>query len=150
MSKKTLDLEKQIMAKVHSGAIVMKPRWYFILGTMLMSVGLVGLSIGAIFLTNLSFFMLRQHGPMGEYRLQLMLESFSWWIPALALAGIGGGVWLLKKYDFSYKKNFGLLVLGFVLSILAAAFVIDYSGLNDTWSRGPMRGFYQRLQNQDS
>jgi hypothetical protein len=150
MSKKTLELEKNIMAKVQSGAIVMKPRWYFVLGTVLMSAGLVGLSIGAIFLTNLSFFMVRQHGPMGEYRLQLMWESFSWWIPALAIAGIGAGVWLLKKYDFSYKKNFGLLLFGFVLSILAAAFIIDCSGLNDTWSQGPMRGFYQRLQNQDS
>ncbi len=151
MSKKTINLEKNIMAKVKSGKITMKPRWYFILGSLLMIAGLSGLSIGAIFLTNLSFFLLRQHGPRGDYRLQLMLESFPWWIPFLAIIGIVGGVWILKKYDFSYKKNFSLIVIGFVLSILAAAFIIDYSGLNDFWShQGPMRGFYQRLKNQDS
>jgi hypothetical protein len=156
MSKKTINssaknLEKTIMAKVKSGKITMKPRWYFIVGSLLISTGLIGFSIGAIFLTNLSFFLLRQHGPMGEYRLQLMLNSFSWWIPILAIIGIAGGVWLLKKYDFSYKKNFGLIVLGFVFSIVIAAFIIDLSGLNNIWSRkGPMRGFYQRLESQES
>lgn len=151
MSKKTISLEKNIMAKVKSGQIIMKPRWYFVMGSLLMIAGLISFSIGAIFLTNLSFFLLRQHGPMEDFRLQLMLDNFSWWIPPLAIIGILGGVWLLKKYDFSYKKNFGLIVVGFVLSILAAAFIIDYSGLNDFWShQGPMRGFYQKLKNQDS
>ena len=156
MSKKTINsstknLEKTIMAKVKSGKIAMKPRWYFVLGSLLMSLGIIGFSIGAIFLTNLSFFLLRQHGPMGEYRLQLMLNSFSWWIPFLAILGITIGVWLLKKYDFSYKNNFGLIAFVFVFSIIAAAFIIDFSGFNNIWShQGPMRGFYQRLENQDS
>ena len=155
MSKKTIknktkierNLEKTVMAKITAGTINMKPRWFFVLGSVSMMFGLVSASIGAIFLINLIFFLLRQHGPMGEWRLQLMLESFPWWILLLALGGIVSGIYLLKKYDFSYKNNFSLIVGVFVVAIILAAFLIDLTGLNDFWfRREPMRKFYQRYQ----
>ena len=145
-----VDLEKAIMAKVKSNEISMKPRWYFIFGSFLTMAGLVGFSIGSIFLTNITLFLLRRHGPMGQWRLEQMISSFPWWVPVLAIVGSGLGIWMLKKYDFSYKKNFWLIVGCFVISIALAAFVLDYSGLNDIWSRqGPMRRFYQKIENQN-
>lgn len=131
------------MAKVRSSEISMRPRWYFVVGSLLTMLGLVSGSIGAIFLTNLTLFSLRQHGPMGPWRLQIMLESFPMWVPLLAVLGIALGIWMLRKYDFSYKNNFWLVVAGFIISIILAAVIIDYLSLNDTWLRqGPMRRFY--------
>jgi hypothetical protein len=75
------------MTKITTGDINMKPRWFFVLGSASMIIGLVASSISAIFLMNLLFFSLRQHGPMGEWRLQSMLESFPWWVLLLALGG---------------------------------------------------------------
>jgi hypothetical protein len=145
------DFEKTIMAKVRSNEILMKPRWYFVLGSISMITGLVGLSIGVVFLTNLMFFLLRQHGPGSQWRLELILNSFSWWIPAVAFAGISLGVWLLKRFDFSYRKNFTLIAVGFITSIILAALAMDALGFNDIWSkRTPMRRFYQQLENRDS
>ena len=151
MSKKlktpVVDLEKTIMSKVQSNEIAMKPRSFFVVGSLLAILGLAGLSIGAVFLTNLTLFSLRRHGPMAQWRLQQLLTSFPLWIPILAILGIVLGIWMLRAYDFSYKKNFWLVVLGFVLSVLLAAFMIDQLGLNDMWSRrGPMRQFYQQLE----
>lgn len=151
MSKKTiknkLNLEKTVMAKITTGAINMKPRWFFVLGSISMILGLVSASIGAIFLINLIFFLLRQHGPMGEWRLQLMTENFPWWILLLAVGGIVFGIYLLRKYDFSYKKNFSLIAGVFVIALILAAFLINLTGINDLWSRqGSMRRFYQRYQ----
>jgi uncharacterized membrane protein YdcZ (DUF606 family) len=145
-------LETAVMNKISAGHIIMRPRWYFILGSTLMGLGLVAASIGAIFLINLNFFLLRQHGPMGELRLQLMLESFPWWIPFLAILGIATGVFLLKKYDFSYKRNFTLIASFFVIALILAAFLIDLTGINDTWFRqGPMKRLYQNQRiNQQS
>jgi hypothetical protein len=146
---KQVDLGKTIMAKVKSNEIAMKPRWYFIVGSLLMIAGLVGLSIGTIFLTNITLFLLRRHGPMGEWRLQIMLNSFPWGVPILALVGILSGGWVLKKYDFSYKKNYWLIMVGFIVSIFIAAFLLDYLGLNDIWSRkSPMRRFYLQIENE--
>ena len=145
MSKKTI--ETTVMSQIINGKISMKPRWYFIVGSLLMSTGLIGLSIGAIFLLNLSFFLLRQHGPMGEWRLQLMLETFPLWVPALAILGIITGIFFLKKFDFSYKKNFSAIILVFIATIVLAGFIIDYTGINDTWLRqGQMRKLYHTNQ----
>jgi hypothetical protein len=141
------DFEKTIMAKVKSNEISMKPRWYFVLGSSLMVAGLAGLSVVAVFLTNLTLFLLRQHGPMGQWRLQMLLSSFPLWVPILAIAGIVFGIWMLRKYDFSYKKNFWLIMVGFIVSVIIAACIIDHLGLNEIWSkRGPMRGFYQQME----
>lgn len=146
-----MDFEKEVMAKVESNQIVMRPKWYFVIGSLLSLVGLVGLTIGAVFLGNITFFLLRSHGPMGQWRLESMIASFPWWIPILAIGGMVLGIWLLKKYDFSYKKNFLLIVIGFVASIIIASWAIDRLGLNETWSRRrPMRRFYQRLEKQEN
>lgn len=145
------DFEKIIMAKVKSNEISMKPRWYFMLGSLLMVVGLAGFGIGAIFLTNLTLFLLRRHGPIREWKLQAIISGFPLWIPILAIVGITVGIWFLRKYDFSYKKNFWLIVIGFIVSVILAAFILDYSGLNDMWSRqGPMKRFYQQIEGQNS
>jgi len=129
----------------------MKPRWFFVVGSLLMMAGLVGLSIGAVFLTNITLFLLRQHGPMGQWRLQVMLDNFPLWVPVLAVAGIVLGIVLLRKYDFSYKKNFWIIISGFIISIILAGFVMDYLGLNDVWSRqGPMKRFYQEIEGKNT
>jgi hypothetical protein len=146
-----IDFEKNVMAKVKSDEISMKPRWYFVLGSISLFAGLIGASVGAIFLTNLTLFLLHQHGPMGNWRLQTMLSSFPLWVPVLAIFGTIFGIWMLRKYDFSYKKNFWLVVIGFIFSILLAASVMDYLGLNNILSRqGPMRRFYQQVKGQNS
>ena len=141
-----LNLEKTVMGKIKLGQVRMKPKWFFIVGSLLMTIGLASLTVGAIFLANLTIFLIRKKGP-GYGRLSMMLTSFPWWIPVLAVLGVVLGVVLFKKYDFFYKKNFLLIVAGFIASIIIAAFAIDYLGLNDIWSRrGPMRRFYQQLE----
>jgi len=139
------------MEKVKTNEIMMRPKWHFILGSFLMVIGLISFSVVAIFLANLTFFLMKQHGPMGEWRLQLMLQSFPLWIPLLAIVSIIPGAWMLKKYDFSYKKNFVLIVCGFVFSIILAAAILDYSGLDNLWfKQGPMKRFYQQIENGSS
>lgn len=145
------DLEKEVMDKVMSGQLAMKPKWFFAAGSILSLAGLVGLSISAVFLTNIIIFLVRKHGPMGQWRLETMLGSLPWWIPVLAVLGIAGGIWFLKKYDFSYKKNFLLIIAGFVLSIIITAWAVDRLGLNEALSRGgQMRRFYQQMERQDN
>jgi hypothetical protein len=94
-------------------------------------------------------FLIRKRGP-GIGRLNLMLDSFPLWIPVVAVLGIIAGVWILKKYDFSYKKNYRLIVYGFIISVILAAFMVDYLGLNDIWAkRGPMQRFYHQIEYQN-
>ena len=137
------------MSRIKKDHIAMKPRWYFVLGTSALVVGLVGLSIVLVFLVNLTVFSLRTHGPMGDMRYQQLLASFPWWIPLIVVVGLGLGIFLLKKYDFSYKKNFLLVILGFIAVILLSGIVADALGINTFLSRqGQMRRLYQQVENQ--
>lgn len=147
LKKSSLNLEKNIMDKVKTGSVRMKPRWHFILGSFALYTGLAGIATVLIFVNNLAFFLLRQHGPMGEWRLQQILSSFTWWLPVLAIIGIFSGIKLLQKYDFSYKKNFAFLIISLLLVIIFTSALIDYLGFNEIWSkRGPMRHFYPNWQ----
>ena len=148
---KTSNIEDVVMTKIKSDQIVMKPKWFFVVGSSLMIVGLVSLGMLTIFLTNLTIFLLRQHGPNSQWRLQLILESLPLWVPILAVLGICLGLWLLKKYDFSYKKNFRLIALVFIVSITLIAFLLDYTGLDNIWmKRGPMLRFYKQNLDQEN
>jgi hypothetical protein len=151
MNNPTLDIEQSVMAKVRANEIIMKPKWYFVIGMVLTIVGLTASAIASIFVLNLSLFLLRSHGPMGQWRLQQILESFPVWLPILAIVGVATGIWLLKKFDFSYKRNFAIVIASFIGIVVLSAFILDYTGLSDIWFRqGPMRGFYRQNQNIDS
>lgn len=149
INKTKSDMEKIVMKKIKAEEIKMKPKWLFVLGSIFAMAGLVGLTVGAIFLTNLTIFLIKKRGP-GYGRLDLMLESFPIWVPALAILGIIFGIWMLKKYDFSYKKNFLLIILAFITSVVMGGLLVNQLGLNNIWShQGPMRRFYQQFENQE-
>jgi len=151
MSKINSEIEDKVMTRIKTEEVTMKPRWYFVVGSVFMLLGLVSLTVGSIFLSNLTLFLLKQHGPMGQWRLETLLDSFSWWIPALAILGMTIGIMMLRQYDFSYRKNLTLVVLGFLASIIISALLIDHFGLNNLWSQlGPMKKFYQQLENKNT
>lgn len=144
---KKIDIQQIVMSQISSGKIRPLPRWYFVLGSILSLFGLVGLIIFAIFITNLIFFMLRSHGPMFSTRLTQIINSFPWWLVILASMSIIGGIFLLKKYDFSYQKNFRLIIVLFIISVIFSAWVIDNLGLNESLLRkNQFKPFYQRFQ----
>ena len=147
MSKsKKLDLETKIVSKIKTGEIHMKPRWYFIAGSTLLFSSLVGLSMVIIFLMNLIAFLIRKRGPIVGWRLETTLSTFPWWVPIAAIVGVVVAIWLLKKYDFSYKKNFSLIIFIFIVSLLFAGLLLDQLGLNEHLSKGRMRKFYQEYE----
>jgi len=145
MPKEKLNITDNVMSRIQSGRIHMKPRWYFLLGSAGLIVGFVGLAVMSVFLVSLITFSLRSHGPMAAVRYQQLLSVFPWWAPITALIGLAAGIFLLKKFDFSYKKNFLLVVTVFIGSIILAGFVINYLGIDNLWvRRGMMRRFYQQ------
>lgn len=124
----------------------MKPKWYFAFGSFFMFFSLTGLSMGVIFTINLCLFLIRRNGPLHLWKLKSILSTFPWWIPLIAIVGIILSVWLLKKFDFSYKKNFKLIALIFIVSMFAAGLLLDRLGLNEYLSRGRMGRYYKRIE----
>jgi len=141
MSKELTNISAAVMNKIHQDKIKMRPKVYFVIGSVLTFVGLVLSIISSIFLVSLMRFSFRARGMMAEVRLEALMEQFSWWAPVLAIISVGLGVWLLKRYDFTYKINPAVLIAGFVLAVIVAGLVLDLTGLNDVlFARGPMHG----------
>ena len=143
---KSKSIKNQVLEKIKKGEIKMKPRWYFVIGSIALFLGTVFSTISTIFIFNLIFFLLRRHyGPMYQYRLNLILTNFPWWMILVGMLGIIFGIKLLKEYEFSYKKNFFLIVVFYLLVIFLSAYLIDLFNLNRFWYQmGPLRKYYQK------
>jgi hypothetical protein len=151
MSNKQVNIKENVMMKIHENKITMKPRSFFVLGSILTIVGLIASVVSSVFLISLISFLLKEHGPMGDYRLSLMLNSFPWWIPILAVAGLVLGIWFLFKYDFLYKINYLFVIFTFIAVVIIAGIIIDRTGVDNLLlNQGPMRGIMrQYIQNEN-
>lgn len=139
MSKDLKDIKNTVMNKIHDGEIKMRPRIYFIIGSILIFIGLVFSFLSSVFVISLMRFFLRSHGPMAGYRLDQLLTSFPWWGVVLAVLGLTIGISLLRRYDFSYKINFKITLITLIAVIIISGWIIDMSGLNDIWfNKGPI------------
>lgn len=141
MPNELKSITREIMSKIDAGEIKMKPKWYFILGSIFTFIGLVSTVVVSTFSIGLIRFSLRSHGPMAEYKFDQMIADFPLWTLALAILGLILGIWLIRRYDFSYKIKPWLVITGFILAIIIGGYIIDITGVNDVMSRqGPMKG----------
>ncbi len=148
MKKQTV--KKEILKKIKSGEIKMKPKWFFLLGSVLSVVGLISSFVFTAFIINLIIFILKPHyGPNYPFQINLILKNFPWWLLVLSLISLISGIFFLKKFDFSYKKNSLFVFFIIVFSIIIGAIFFDRFGLNDLFiKRGPrfMRQFFRNIQ----
>ncbi|HBM45820.1 MAG: hypothetical protein UT05_C0002G0022 [Parcubacteria group bacterium GW2011_GWF2_38_76] len=146
MSKELKNIGDEVMAKIREGQVKMKPKYYFIVGSVLSFVGLVSSLITSVFLIALTRFAFRSHGGIfAEYRFEQLVSNFPWWAPILAVVSLFIGIKLIRRYDFSYKKNFVYVVIWLVLAVFMAGLVFDMTGLNDIWlQHGPMKGIMRQ------
>ncbi len=125
----------------------MRPRLYFVLGSILAIAGLMISFSASIFFVSIIRFVLRnQEG----YRIEQLLFDFPWWAPILAILGLLAGILLIRKYDFSYKTKFWVLSAGLVAATLTAGWAADASGIDKVWiDRGPMQGIMKQYRQEN-
>ena len=146
MPKELKNITENVMSQIHQGKIKMRHKAYFIIGSILTFLGSISAIVVSIFLVSLARFSLRAHWGRGaQYKLDQMLSDFPWWIIIFTIISLTIGIWLIRKYDFSYKIKPWIVVSGFILIIVMAGWAIDTIGLNDTLlHRGPMKGMMNK------
>ncbi|MBN2884329.1 hypothetical protein JXE04_00135 [Patescibacteria group bacterium] len=147
MSKDLKDITASVMKEIHQDKIKMRPKIYFIIGAILVFSSLILSSLSSVFLVGIIRFSLRSHGPMGQYRWEQIISSFPWWALISAALGLIMGLWLIRKYDFSYKINFKIFIVGFVLAIIMAGYLVDLIGINDVFYK---KGYMNRVYRQNT
>ena len=112
------------MNQIHEGKAKMKPRIYFVIGSILTFLGLVFSTIVSIFFIGLLRFSFRTHyGWRAQYKLNQMLSDFPWWILIPAIVSLVFGVLIIRKYDFSYKIKPWIVIVIFILVMIFAGWI---------------------------
>ncbi|MBU0708943.1 hypothetical protein KJ596_04330 [Patescibacteria group bacterium] len=145
------DITKKVMDEIQEKGVVMRPRWYFIGGSILLVVGLTFSFVIAVFLVNIISLRLRIDVPFeflrfGRSGLGPFLLMLPWPFLLVAVIAILTGLYLLKKYDFSYKHNFLIIAVITIISVFFSGVILDWIGTNQLLADfRPVRGFYREV-----
>ena len=137
------------MQEIHKKGIRMRPRAYFLAGSLLLAAGLMVIFFIAIFLFNIISFRLRVDAPheflrFGSPGILPFLRLLPWLPLLIAVSLVFAGIHLLKKYEFSFKHNFAVIAAITIFLVIAVGFIIDCIGANRRLERlPPIKGFYQ-------
>lgn len=144
--KKQIKIAKKVMTKIKKGQTKMKPKIFFILGSVALVIGIVGTLLILSFGVSIISLSVRANAHMfPNYRLLMIIKQIPWWAPFASIIGTITSFLLLKNYDFSYKKNFGLIVILVIVSAIFVGWFLNYSNLDRfLLNKGPMRKFYQQ------
>lgn len=127
------------MTQIHEGKLKMRPKVYFILGSILTFAGLVASITTSVFAVGLIMFILRSNGIL-SHKLDRLVSIFPWWVLVIAVLGLVLGIILIRKYDFSYKIDLKKAIILTVLAIIISGWLVDTLGFNDLLARkGLMR-----------
>lgn len=124
------DITKSVMEKIETDKIVMRPKSYFLLKSIIL-----GVTVGAmlLFLTlsmNIILYRLKVLGSFEFLELgKLGLGAFWGSLPVryilLAILFFVLSYRLLSNYDFSYKKNFTGILISVFIALLVIAWGLD-------------------------
>lgn len=136
MSKsKKISLEEKIMNEIDDGEISMKPPIYFTLVSVLMGLGISLSFFSLVMVVNFIFHWFTAKNPFdylmfGKMGINGFFLSFPWVFFLFGAVAIVFSVYLLKKYDFSYKKNIRAIIIGALVFVLTTGLLFDRLGFN--------------------
>ncbi len=145
---KPKDLTKNIMSEIKSGQVKMKPRLYFIIGSILTGLGIASSLFTTLLITTMTFFRLRRFGLAGLlWPGKPLFAPMPLLMFMVSLIILWGGIKLLKRYDFAYKHNFLAIAITIITLVLTLGFLFDHLGINQQLQRRPQfKQFYQQRQ----
>jgi len=149
-SKVKKNIQGSVMDKIRKDHISMRPRIYFIIGSFLFAAGLFFAIIMAVFFVNVAVFRFSGHSPfvflcMGRPGLGPFISSVPWLSLLVSVLGMTSGLLILKRYDFSYKNNYLLIVIGLVAMVLTSGFILSTLRFNEKISEEKfLRPFYRQ------
>lgn len=135
IKQRKLDLSQKVMAKIKEDNIQVQPKWQFLMGSFLLSFGMLSATVLSIYLISVSWYRLRAHSSMqylmfGSDGHEAFLATFPWIFLLLSIISLYMGVRIIKKFDVSYKIKWQFWLAGLILGVVVAGVWIDMMGVN--------------------
>ncbi len=124
------NIKKHIVEKIEQGEVLMRPRWHFVLKTMLAVAGVLLVFLGVLYFLSFIVFVLRETGlwfvpAFGLSGFSLLLFSLPWLL--LLVSGICFIVLevFVRKYSFAYRKPVLYSVLALLLLVVLGSIFLS-------------------------
>ena len=134
------DIKSQVLEKIQSGKISMKPHFYFVLQVVaLIVVSVMTLLISSL-LVSFIVFSLITSGKLflfgfGARGFLMFFVLFPWPLLIIEIAFIVLLEWLIKKFKFGYRTSLSRLVFVILLVSIVISVIIDITPLHDALLR---------------
>lgn len=125
------NIKQNILDQITSGKISMRPRMYFITGSILSVLGLLLSAMTLIVATYLIRFDLTHPGPGADRKLSILIANLPLVVPVIAVFSLIGGLYLLRRYDFSYRRHFGYILLVVIASLWLGVVALERSPIEE-------------------
>ena len=134
-------IASEVMEKIEKGEVKMTPKYYFVVGSVLVGVGLAGSMMGISFLTHIILFRMRADRPifmlMEREHGMAPVMNFPWLMFGFFLALTFLGIKFLKQYEISYKRNLrGILIAGMTFVVVLGC-LMDRMGVERELQKVP-------------
>lgn len=124
------DFKKDILKKIKDGEIDMKPRWHFVLRSLLLILGIVTFVLLGIYILSFVFFFMQQSGvgfmPLyGFHGIIMFVVNSPWLLIVFAGSALVILQLLVHKYSFSYRQPMVYTVIGVIVLVLLGSYAIE-------------------------
>lgn len=128
-------MRERVLEAIKTGEIAMRPRWHFVLKTILLILGGVIVVLGLVYVSSLILFVLRESGvifvPIFGFRgIGIFLKSLPWILIILVMVFVGLLEMLVRRYAFAYRQPLLYSIAGILLIIGIGAFVVGKTPLH--------------------
>lgn len=129
MNDKKTTLRDKVLDAIHSGRVKMRPRWHFVLKTILAISGTAIVLLALLYLASFILFILRQTGvwfvPAFGFRgVVTFLFSLPWLLILISVIFVVILEILVRRYAFAFRRPLLYSVLGIVLFVILGSFVV--------------------------
>lgn len=135
MTKKSIDISKSVVEQIKKKHITMRPKSYFVLGSIMFSLGISAVFLFSMLFLNLFIFKyknLSYQFPLypSIFHPRLIFSNLPFYAIILSFTLLVIGIAFLKRSNTAYKFNPLLVIFTTALLVVLSGFLLDKTGFN--------------------
>ncbi len=130
------ELRKKILDKIKVGQAKMRPKWHFVLKTLLLAAGVIIGALALLYIASFILFSLRQTGvwflpSFGLRGIMIFLISMPKLLIILGIVFIILLEVLVRRYSFGWRKPLLYSLLGIIGFVILASFIVSKTSFHE-------------------
>ena len=136
------NIKQAVIKQISTERVSMRPRWIFALGSAISGIGLLISTMLTLLSIQLIKFRILHPGDGASRKINYILSSLPWYLPVIAVLSLVGGYLILKRYDFSYRKNISFILAIIVSGLVLGSFLLHKLNVDRFMQR---RGYFRQI-----